>query len=179
MAFGRFGDPRSIAGQPASYLIPCFADRLRVLEYARVYHQPQKGEEAGPWQTDARNTVKLPIEPIPSAMVLSERTDASIDQDIGIDQNQSKSSLSAIAKVSAILLMLTSLTRPRSTDLVRKTLCGFRRAVISRSPRRKASLMTSFRLISRFLRTCSSVAATSSSIVNVVLMHQGIFKLMS
>ncbi len=178
MTFGRLRDPCGIAREPSQYLVPCVGYRFGALKYARICHDSQECQQARPGQANARNTVQLPIEPIPSELVLRERADTGINQEVGVDQNQSKLSPSAIASASATLSMLGMRTRPRSTDCVRKGLRGFGRAAISRSPRRNASLTRSLKLAARFRRVCSSIAATSSSIVSVVLIHQNIAYLM-
>ena len=40
--------PRSFARKPFMYLPPRIANRFRIFEYARIGHQPQEREHAGP-----------------------------------------------------------------------------------------------------------------------------------
>src|SRR5205809_7562044 len=74
--------------------------------------------------------------------------------------------------------MLPIKSRPRSMDRVRKGLRFFAGAVMSCRPRRSASFTRSLKLASRARRNRSNSAATSSSIVSVVLMHQDIRTMM-
>src|SRR5215472_3537502 len=174
MMLGRLGDPSRITSEPRHHLPPGVGDWLRVLEYAWICYDTKECEQTRPWQSDTRNIVELLIEPIAGSLVLGERIDMGIDQEVGIDKDQAKSSPSVIARTSAILSMLVIRARPRSTDRVRIGERGFGRPPISCNPRRSASLMRLFRAAPRFLRSCSSIAATSSSIVSVVRTHQDI-----
>src|SRR5215831_3915338 len=97
-----------------------------------------------------------------------------INEDIGVDQNHLNDSVSASARASPILSRLARRTGPSATDFVRNDWVRFGRALISFSPRRKASLTSSFSPESVFFRSRSNEAATSSSNVKVVRMHQNI-----
>jgi hypothetical protein len=101
-----------------------------------------------------------------------------INEDIGINQNHLNDSASASARASPTLSMLARRTRPSATDFVWKDWMRFGRDVMSFSPRRKALLMSSFSPESLLFRSRSKAAATSSSKVNVVRMHQDITQLM-
>src|ERR1700722_152731 len=95
-----------------------------------------------------------------------------IDEDIGVDQNHLKFSPSATASTSVMLSMLGIRKPPNDTGLVRTPRRGFMGLVISPSPLRSASLINSFKLISRDLRSRWRIAATSSSTVRVVLISE-------
>src|ERR1035437_11085234 len=101
-----------------------------------------------------------------------------IDDNIRDDEDHLKASPSATARLSLMLSMLGNRIRPKSTTCVwdgsRCLGCAFK----SPSPLRSASLTMSFKLASRARRNCSIAAATSSSSVRVVLMHQNISLLM-
>src|SRR6516162_8666637 len=145
-------------------------DRFRMFEHAWIRDQTQEREHAGPWQTDGSGSVQLLIEPVAREIVLSERTHMRVDKDVGIDQYHLKPSPSAMARASPILSMLAIRTRPSATARVRMASRGLRRLPISTRPRRNASLIRRFRLIRRLRRNRSSVAATSSLRVRVVLL---------
>src|SRR5258708_413002 len=178
MPLRRLRNPRAVAGEPVAYLTPCLSDRFGSREYARRGDEAQEREEARPRQTDIGGSAELPVEPVPGIAMLTESAHMGVDQDIGVDEDHLKDSPSAIASAS---LMLSSgiCAGPRSTTRVRNGSRGFVRAVMSLIPRLSASLIRSLRLLSRALRRRSRLAATSSSMVRVVLTHQNITMLMS
>src|SRR5450759_1564978 len=100
------------------------------------------------------------------------------DENIRGDQEHLKASPSATARLSLMLSMLGSRIRPRSTTCVWDGSRCLGRTVKSFSPLRNASLTMSFKFASPVRRNRSIAAATSSSSVRVVLMHQGISFLM-
>ena len=60
------------AGEPGIYLPPRFANRLRMFEDARIGHQPEEDDHAGPRQADRTGTVELLIQPAAGSGVLSK-----------------------------------------------------------------------------------------------------------
>jgi hypothetical protein len=70
--FGWMWYPRRLAPEPCLYLPPRIANRFGMFEYARVSHQPQESEHAGPRETNRTRTVQLLIEPVARYGVLSK-----------------------------------------------------------------------------------------------------------
>ena len=99
-------------------------------------------------------------------------------EEVGIYQNHLNASPSATAMTSEMSSRLANWQRPKLTERVSYGFPRRRGLVISLRPCRKASLITTFKLVLRDLRTLSKSLATSSSSVSVVLMHQYIIHLM-
>src|ERR1700722_4540153 len=178
MAPRRLRNPHGLAGEPVTHLAPCIGDGYSLPDNARIGHQPQEGKHARPRQTDVRGSIEPVIEPVPRSVMLTEGAYMCINQYVGVDQDHLNVSPSAIASASLILSSGMSAS-PTSTARVRNGSRRFGRVVISLMPRRSASLISSLRLPSRALRRRSRLAATSSSMVRVVLMHHDINGLMS
>ena len=64
--------PCRFAGEPDMYLPPRIANRFRTFEDARISHQPEEGDYAGPWQADRTGPVELLIKPAAGSGVLSK-----------------------------------------------------------------------------------------------------------
>src|SRR5205814_7178719 len=107
--------------------------------------------------------------------MLAESGVVGVDEKVGIDEDHLKASPSATARASSTLSMLAIFSAPRSTERVLNGSRFLGLAPISRRPRLKASLTSSFKLKSRLRRRRSSNTATSSSIFRAVLMHQNQF----
>ncbi len=178
MAFCGQGRPRGFTIKPCKHLTPRISGRLCMSENSRIRHDSQERECAGPRQSDGRGAIQLIVEPAPGCVMLRQRADVCVNEDVGIDQYHLKPSPSVIASTSAILSMPAIWSGPRSTDRVRTRRRRFVCALISFMPRRRASLTSSFKLASRLRRRRSSAMATSSSMVRVVLMHQSIHVMM-
>src|SRR5262249_5503519 len=89
---------------------------------------------------------------------------------IDFDQDQLVDGLSMTARTSEMLSMLAIRGVPRFTEGVRYGFRCFGGMFMSRKPRRSASLISALRLAFRLWRNCCSIAATSSSMINVVRM---------
>ena len=85
MALRRLRHPCGIAREPLLHLVPRVANRLGVFEHAWIGDETQKREKAGPWQTDARKTIQLAVEPIGGNIVLGKRADMGVNQNVGVD----------------------------------------------------------------------------------------------
>jgi hypothetical protein len=154
------------------------ATRPVAFKHPWVGHQPQKREQAWPWEAHGSRSVELLVQPVSCWRVLGEGTHMSIDQEIRINRYHLKHSCSAIARASEMLSKLPIRTRPSAPARVEKRSRRLVDLFMSWSPRRSASLIRSLRLTLRVRRTLSRAAATSSSMVRVVLTHQGINVLM-
>ena len=64
--------PSRFTGEPGMYLPPRVANRFRMLEDARIGHQPKECDYAGPRQADRAGTVELLIKPAAGRRVLSK-----------------------------------------------------------------------------------------------------------
>src|SRR3984893_2649269 len=179
MAFRRRRHPYRFACEPDRHLIPSLRHRKRTRKHAWICGDPQERQQTGPWQTYARQSIDLPIKPFVRRRMLGKIAAVSVDEKVGVDQDHLNASPSITARTSTILSILGIRGVPRSTDGVRYGFRCFGGAFMSRNPRRSASLITSLRLASRLGRMFSKLAATSSSMVNVVRMHQNINHLMS
>lgn len=178
VALCRRWNPYGFACEPSGHLFPGACHLQRPLKHPRIRGQSQKSQQTRPRQPDSRRAVDLPVEPFTRRRVLLGSVDMGIDENVDIDQDHLNASPSTTARTSATLSILGISSAPASTDLVRNGLRGFGRESISRNPRRNTSLIRSLRLVSRLRRNRSSVAATSSSMVSVVLTHQDITYLM-
>jgi hypothetical protein len=78
--------PCRFAGEPCLYLPPRIANRFGMFEHARISHQPQENDHAGPRETDRARTVQLLIEPVARYGMLSKRAHVRIDENVGVDQ---------------------------------------------------------------------------------------------
>src|SRR5882724_528510 len=147
----------------------------------RDAHEPQ---QAGPGQTDPRFMAELFVEPLFCALMLCGAPDIGVEQQVRIDQDHVRPSFFRSSSSSSCLIRafnssgLLKSGLPRFMTFIWYGSRFFGGASISFSPRRSASLTTSFRLASRSLRRRSSRTALSSSKVSVVLIHQSIIYLM-
>ena len=62
--FRRLRYPCRFAREPSMYLPPRIANRFGMFEHARIGHQTQESEHAGPRETDRTGAVQLLIEPV-------------------------------------------------------------------------------------------------------------------
>jgi hypothetical protein len=144
MAICRRGYPCRPTIQPRVHLLPCVRHAEGALEDPRVGDEPQKGQNGCPWQTHAGHVIDTIIEPPPCGGMLGRRRVDSINQQVGVHEDQWKPSPSAAASASAT----SSSGRrgsPRSTLLVTKAELGLGPSAIARSPRRSASFTAAFR----------------------------------
>lgn len=87
VAFRGLWNPRNLAIKPRGDLAPRFRHGLGALEHPRVGDEAEKPEKAGPREADRRMAVQLRVEPGTCAFMLGKRSDVSIDQDVGVDQD--------------------------------------------------------------------------------------------
>src|SRR6516165_1367678 len=179
MPVHRMWSPDGVATEPSRNAPPRLSSRGWARKHPRVRHYPQEAQQTRPWQSNAARAAQLLIEPVARRLMLRQHGHCRIDQDIGINQNQRNASPSTSARSSAMLSMLATSKRPLSRGCVRNGFVRFAAAVMSRSPRRKASLTMSLSPTSIKRRKRSSSAATSSSIVKVVRMHHSIIQVMT
>src|ERR1700730_3927110 len=179
MPLGRLRNPHHIARQPFENLAPCLSHRPGSFEYPRTEDDTNKTQEAWPRQSNLRPSTECVVEPFLRNSMLRQRGYVRVDQKVGIHQDHLNASPSTIESSSLTLSMLGTLSRPRSTDRVRNGRRSLGRRLMSSRPRRSASLIRSRSFAPRALRNRTSTAATSSSIVRVVRMHQSILVLMS
>src|SRR3954462_4491934 len=150
-----------------------------MLQDPRAGHHPEESQNRRPRNAHPTKAGKLRVQPILGGPVLWEGARRSIYQEVCVNQDQRNFSSSTSLITSHTLSILSISSRPQSNDLVRNGFLFLGSAVMSRRPRRSASFTRSFRLSSRSRRSRSSSAATSSSMVRVVLIHQDISYLMS
>jgi hypothetical protein len=61
--FSWLGSPNGFTGKPVLHLKPSICNRFRNIEDARIGHQPQKGKETRPRQSDRSRAVQLLVQP--------------------------------------------------------------------------------------------------------------------
>src|SRR2546427_1464272 len=143
------GNPDRGTIEPFLHLAPGGGEGLGALEYPRVGDQPHVRQQARPGEPHGCRAIQPLIQPGARGFVLGKRGDASIEEQIRVDQNHRYASPSAAASTSATSSMLPSRQRPSEVEGVRY---GGRRAggaTICSSPCRRASLTASLRLTFR------------------------------
>lgn len=104
-------------------------------------------------QIHGQRAVQTIIEPNARAFVLRELVHVSIDEQVGVEEDHRKASLSATASGLVTLSRSPIRHRPRDTTSVRRRGLSGAGSVIRFRPRRKASLTASFRVAPRASRT--------------------------
>jgi hypothetical protein len=169
MTPGGDGYPTRFPGDPIDDLLPCRDHRRWQPINLRVRRYTQKRGDAFPRKSHRCQAAKLVVEPITDLLMVRRTRVESIDQQIRVEQDQLKSSPSAIANISLTETMSAMRQRPSETGCVRDPdtwdLVG---AFISFNPRRSASFTSCFKLLSSARRRRSRIAAMSSSRVKVV-----------
>lgn len=172
--------PDTLAREPFFHMTPSRRNRWRPHEDLRVRNNTHKGEQAFPRQPHAAVPAQLTIQPTTRPFVTLRPRISGVDQNVGVNQDHARvlPEFSTSSKTSQTLSRLPTRHAPISSGFVRK---GFRGLglVSSFKPRRKAELTACLKLSFCFARHASSCAATSSSRLSVVLMHQIITLLMS
>lgn len=161
---------------PAFHQFPSVAKRNRAFVNVAIRRQPQEREKARPRQTHSVRTTQHVVQPRLRHFLFRARCGC-IKKKVRIDEDQRKSSPSAIASASATFSRLGIRHLPVSNVRVRNLGRGSDGFAIATSPPRKAVLTTSFKVAFRCLCTCSSRETTSSSSVSVVLLHHIITEL--
>jgi hypothetical protein len=90
-----------------------------MFEHARICHETQKSEHAGPRQSDRSRAIQLFIQPVPRGLMLIERIHMGVDEDIGVDQDHLQVSPSAMASGLGDIAIPAIRSRPSATDRVR------------------------------------------------------------
>ena len=178
VACGGQRNPGRLRGQPRLYLLPGCQHRYGTFEDSRIADNSDKCQKARPRQTHGRSTTESPIQPLPRGVVLRERADGGVHQQVCIDEDHRNRSPSPAASTSATSSRLPTMHRPRSTVGVRYRTGGSGGTIMCRRPSRKASFTTVLKLPPWVCRTRLSRAATSGSNVRVVLMHRSIDNVM-
>lgn len=176
---GRGWYPDGFTFKPGDDLCPRILNQQGVLENTSVGYDPKKRDRRVPRKTYRGCSIQLSIEPVSRSCMAWRYVEVGIDKGVRIDQYQRYDSRSATATTLAILSMLPTRQRPTETERVRKRLRRRAGRDICSSPYLNASLTISFRERLPALRSRSREAATSSSKVSVVLMHQNVGNLMS
>jgi len=72
VTFCRDGNPDRFAGEPFAHLLPGIAHRFGSRKNTLMGHQPQKCDQALPWEPNAFRPIELSIQPITGDAMLRE-----------------------------------------------------------------------------------------------------------
>src|SRR5262249_34430924 len=151
----RLRNPRYLARYPSRDLLPSRGHRQRPREHSRICRKSQEACQNRPRHPDGDRTSQLAVKPLARGGGLGSRGVYGREEDVNVDQDHLNPSPSAWARASATLSMLTR-KGPRSNAWVRNGSRFFGFAVMSRKPRRRASLTRSLRLAFRARRRRSN-----------------------
>lgn len=119
MSFGWGWNPRHREIKPFVYLGPCLFDRERTSKNPRICREAHKSEKAGPRKANTRSPIERILQPMPCGLMLWKVLDPSIDQEVGIYDDQRKPGPSAKLRASEISFRSGSRHPPSEVDMIR------------------------------------------------------------